>query len=274
MKKTIFILLFLIIVVAIIFFLTVEPKKDTSNTNISETEVTNINTNSNSNVNITNIETTDVVRWDNFGEGYIPSSTPPECPDPLVLQTPVDLNKVYSILYPGQERGGDFKPHGGFRFADGTDDEIRVTIPMDARLLEGVRYYENDYLQYMFSFINNCGIMYRFDHLATLSEELEEIVSELPEPKVDDTRTYHFLENYEYNSGDVIATTVGEGDNVFVDWGVYDLRQKNGVNIDQFDSLAEYGICWFDLLPTEDETIVRSLPAGDSTSGANSKYCL
>lgn len=29
----------------------------------------------------------------------------PPCPEPLVLQTPVDLNKVTAILYPGQEIG-------------------------------------------------------------------------------------------------------------------------------------------------------------------------
>lgn len=44
------------------------------------------------------------------GFGLPPSKQLTECPDPLILQTPVDINKVTSILYPGQERGGDFKP--------------------------------------------------------------------------------------------------------------------------------------------------------------------
>lgn len=48
------------------------------------------------------------VAWD--------AESAPACPDPLILQTPVDLTLATAILYPGQERGGDFKPHGGFRF--------------------------------------------------------------------------------------------------------------------------------------------------------------
>ncbi|MBU0707326.1 hypothetical protein KKG41_03065 [Patescibacteria group bacterium] len=257
--------------------MTVESKRD--NTEKTETNMA-VNTateaiNTNANTNTNSIDTADFVRWDNFGDGYIAATTPLECPDPLTMQTPVDLTKVINILYPGQKRGGDFKPHGGFRFADGTEEEIPVTIPMDARLYEGVRYIEGGYLQYMFGFLNSCGVMYRFDHLAGLSDKLQAIADTLPEAKVGDTRTYQFGEAVQFTTGEQIAMAVGEGDNVFVDWGVYDIRQKNGVTIDdEIDTLAEYGVCWFGLLNNEDEATVRSLPAGDSTSGAYSEYCL
>ena len=49
----------------------------------------------------------------------------PSCPTPL-LQTPVDLSKVTSILYPGQERGGNYKAHGGFGFDNATDNLVTV----------------------------------------------------------------------------------------------------------------------------------------------------
>ena len=45
------------------------------------------------------------------------------CPAPL-LQTPVDLSKVTSILYPGQERGGNYKAHGVFGFDNAPDNLV------------------------------------------------------------------------------------------------------------------------------------------------------
>ena len=44
-------------------------------------------------------------------KGNIPLSSmgTPSCPDPLILQLPVDIDKITGMLYPGQERGGHFK---------------------------------------------------------------------------------------------------------------------------------------------------------------------
>ena len=277
MKKVFIIVAVVIVTAGVIFFLTVEPREDRSNANEVVANVTNSNSNTNIPTPTTASANTNkygIIRWDNYRDGFVPSGTPPDCPDPLVMQTPVDLTSVVNILYPGQKRGGDFKPHGGFRFEGVAGLEVPVTIPMDATLLEGVQYIEGGHLQYMFGFLNSCGIMYRFDHLATLSDRLQTIADTLPEPKVSDTRTNHFTEVIEFTAGETIATAVGAGDNVFVDWGVYDIRQKNGVTIDEEDTLAEYGVCWFDLLNAEDEATVRALPAGDSTSGAYSEYCL
>ena len=57
------------------------------------------------------------VSWQ-LGKGNVWQAigTPPSCPDPLVLASPVNISKVSAILYPGQPRGGAFKPHGAFRF--------------------------------------------------------------------------------------------------------------------------------------------------------------
>jgi len=242
--------------------------------NNANTAIEVVNTNT-TNTNTSTIDNTGFIRWNNRDDSFVPTGTPPECPDPLVMQTPVDLTRVINILYPGQKRGGDFKAHGGFRFEGVAGLEVPVTIPMDAWLIEGARYIEGGHLQYMFGFQNSCGIMYRFDHLYTLTDKLQERADALPEPKEDDTRTYYFPKVIEFTAGEIIATAVGAGDNVFVDWGVYDIRQKNGVTTDEpEDTLAEYGVCWFDLLNAEDEATVRSLPAGDSISGANSEYCL
>lgn len=194
--------------------------------------------------------------------------TPP-CPKPLILQTPVDLNKVTSILYPGQERGGNFKPHGGFRFDKSRFDEIEVKAPMATYITDAARYIEMGEVQYMFDFQNDCGIRYRFDHLLVLSPKLMKIAENLPQAKENDSRTTHINGNIKVTQGEVIATAVGfkNNSNVFVDFGVYDMRGK------VFTSSQENAVCWFDLLSASDSAKVKSLPPGDSKSGTQSTLC-
>lgn len=191
------------------------------------------------------------------------------CPNPLIIQTPIDLNKVTSILYPGQMRGGDFKPHGGFRFDNSKPDEIEVKAPMDAKFVEGSRYIEQGEVQYMFDFQTSCGIRFRFDHLLVLTPKFAKIAESLPNPKVDDSRTTRINPSVDVQRGEVIATAVGlqKGKNVFVDFGVYDMNGK------LFQNPRENAICWFDLLPPEDTVKVKSLPPADSVSGSQSTLC-
>lgn len=213
-------------------------------------------------------------------DGWKPSGKPPDCPSPLGLQTPVDLSLVTTILYPGQIRGGDYKAHGGFRFDSSKNDEITVKAPIDAVVSDASRYIEQGEAQYMLDFVNPCGIRYRFDHLLVLEPKFAKIADQLPPAKVDDSRTTPVNPPVSISKGEIIATAVGlrKSSNVFVDWGVYDMRSKNKASKDpnwarQHYLLAKYGICWFDLLPPEDAAKVKNLPAGDSISGSKSDYC-
>lgn len=198
------------------------------------------------------------------------------CPDPLVLQTPVDLNKVTAILYPGQERGGDFKHHGGFRFDNSKPDEIEVRAPLDSNLREAQAYIEDGEVQYLFDFAHPCGIVYRFDHLETLSPKFAEFAKSLPVLSEEDWKSGGFHQkdlsnlNIRVNQREVIATSVGfrKTNNVFVDLGVYDLRGKS-----MFQNPRPYAVCWFDMLTASDSAKVRSLPPGDSKSGSQSTLC-
>lgn len=201
-----------------------------------------------------------------FLAGEVPNQPP--CPEPLILQTPVDITQVTSILYPGQERGGDFKPHGGFRFDNASSNALEVRAPMDATFSDASRYLEEGEVQYMFDFQAECGIRYRFDHLLTLAPKFAAIADQLPDAKEHDSRTVP-VEPLRVKAGDVIATAVGfkKTTNVFVDFGVYDLRGKGRTNP------RPYAVCWFDLLPPADATIVKSLPSGDSQSGTQSTLC-
>src|SRR3990167_2624559 len=197
------------------------------------------------------------------------------CPDPLSLQTPVDLDKVTAILYPGQERGGNFKAHGGFRFDNAKDNNIEVKAVMDSELQDAGRYLEQGEIQYLFDFVTSCGIRYRFDHLLTLSPKFTEMAEKLPQPKEGDSRTTH-IDPIGVKAGEVIATAVGfknnghdeSSINVFVDFGVYDLRGKS-----MFQNPQSFAVCWFNLLSESDEKIVRSLPSGSSESGTKSTLC-
>ncbi len=220
------------------------------------------------------------VTWQFDGQRWQPSNTPPECDEPLVLQTPVDISKVTAILYPGQTRG-QYKPHGGFRF-DGAPNEITVTAPYDAIVTQASRYIEGGEVQYLFEFVNECGIAYRFDHLLTLSDKFQALAEQLPAAKADDSRTTR-LSPVAVTAGETIATAIGFATtkNVTVDFGVYNLRTPNKASENAAykaahtnqSSLAYYGVCWLDLLPTDDKLTAKALPGGDGQVGKQSDYC-
>lgn len=221
------------------------------------------------------------VGWSYDGSDWKASGTPPACPEPLAIQSPVDVSLATAVLYPGQTRGGDYKAHGGIRFDGQKNDAIQVSAPMDAEVYEASRYIERGETQYLFVFIAPCGLMYRFDHLLTLSPAMRAIADTLPEAKPDDSRTTRIQPPVSVKAGDTIATAVGfvSGPNVSVDFGFYDLRKKNiasqnasyavSHSVDQ----AQHAICWFDLLPAADAVKVKNLPAGDGVSGKSSDYC-
>ena len=85
--------------------------------------------------------------------------------------------------------------------------------------------------------------------------------------------------------GETIGTAVGflayqnSEENFSLDWGVYDLRERNDASADPAwltqhpGEFSAYGICWFDYLSPGDRAIVQSLPPADGQSGATSDYC-
>ncbi|MEK7070187.1 MAG: hypothetical protein AAB966_00090, partial [Patescibacteria group bacterium] len=126
------------------------------------------------------------------------------------------------------------------------------------------------------------------DHLLTLTPKLQEMFDSLPLNKNGDSRTTYILPKVFVKKGEVLATQIGyrnfpggyKDKNVGVDFGLYDLRKTNGVNYDsafraKHPNINEYGtyaVCWFDYFSSEDETIVRNLPA-TGNDGKVSDYC-
>jgi len=210
------------------------------------------------------------------------------CPTPFVFPLPVDITKVTSILYPGQIRGGDYKAHGGFRFDTSKNDEITVTVPYDAEVIAGARYPVNGEIQYTFDFAHPCGIQYRFYHLLTLTPKFQQIADKFPLPEGMDSRSTRVNPPVKVKKGEVIATAVGltkggpevlGGIDTFVDWGVYDYRQKNEASKDPVWEKAhqsetyQYAVCWFDWISPEDKAKVLALPSADYEHGKDSDYC-
>lgn len=216
--------------------------------------------------------------WEWSGTAWKANGSAPACASPLMINSPVDATKATSILYPGQSRGDDYKPHGGFRFDTGT---VTVSAPLDATVTRASRYIQDNEIQYFFEFVNSCGIAYRFDHLRTLAPAFAKIADTLPAAKVDDSRTTD-LSGITVKAGDSVATEVGfmKTSNFSVDFGVYDFRtantasQTNGwASTHTNPELENHAVCWLDLLPEPAKTRVQSLPAGDSAMSKTSDYC-
>lgn len=222
-------------------------------------------------------ETQDIIRWRYMDEMWKPNGEPPECPEPFVFQSPVDLNLVTSILYPGQVRGSDFKPHGGFR-TDGTTGPVEVRAPFEGYVWNVARFYDAAGIHYMFDIQHPCGMMYRLGHLGAVPQKFQDIVSKLPEPAFGDSRTTE-VEPVFVEAGEIIATDTQESTGF--DLGVYDLRKENEASKDPAFREAHkdepyqayHALCWLNYLPEDQQATVKNFPGGDGISGKNSAYC-
>lgn len=226
------------------------------------------------------------VKWENSGDerGWISlSNSPPACPDPLKLTSPADVSKATSVLYPGQTRGGNYKPHGGLRFDGLKNTDVAVKSSIPGYVYRGGQYLSEGEIQYTFDIINSCGIMIRLGHLRTLSAAFQQIADKFPAATEGDSRSTKVEPVVQVKESESIATEVGirAGTNTFFDFGVYDLRTPNEISktaaykqkhADDME-LSWHAVCWFDMLPTADTAKAKSLPAGDPTSGKTSDYC-
>jgi len=219
--------------------------------------------------------------FDNRDGEWRVSGSPPACSDPLIVESPVDINQVSSILYPGQIRAGDYKPHGGFRFLR-SDNLVDVVAPMDGYLFKASRHIARGEIQYLMFFINDCGVMYKLDHLRTLTDKYERVFDDFPPPPVEDSRTTEINPRVFVQKGELIATEVGfkKDNNIFVDFGLYDLRQKNEVSQDPswvashpgMEEQGEHALCWFNNFKPQQAEILVNLSIG-SEEGNVSDYC-
>ena len=208
------------------------------------------------------------------------NGTAPSCPEPFVLQTPVDMSKVTGALWPGQARGNDYKGHGGFSFNEKDTESVIVTAPIGSHLVQAAKYLESDQEQILLFFSVPCGYSYRFDHVRGLSPKVEEALQAIPTATAGDSRTTVISPPLWVEQGEVIANSVGLPNfNIFVDFGLYDVRKPNNLTpnpawADLFAKdveFGQYGVCFFDYLPGSDGATMRSFPTG--IEGPTSDYC-
>ena len=226
------------------------------------------------------------IKWtfnDKLGRWTVPGAVPPNCTEPIITNSPLDTTKATAKLFPGQYRGGDYKPHGGFSFDTSRSSDIQVVMPMNAKLTGMSRYIEGNEVQYLLSFETDCGIAFRFDHLYTLSPAFQRIANTLPVPKPDDSREKFISPAVSFKAGVVVATAIGHPatNNIGMDFGVYDYRKPNDISKNatwaalhqKNKPLDWYGVCWFDMLPSADKVRTNALPSRDQKSKNISDYC-
>jgi hypothetical protein len=221
--------------------------------------------------------------WQQTAEGWRASRQAPDCPAQPMLKAPADLSKATSVLYPGQTRG-QYKPHGGLRFDTITDNNITVTSPFDGYVVKATRNFAQGTteIQYGFDIMSDCGVMTRLGHLREIPDNLQAIVSKLPEAS-ENSRIENVNPPVRVKQGDVLATKVGliSEKNTFFDWGVYDYREQNAASRQSSYQSAHpqkeldwYGVCWLtDWLPASDVSLLSKLPAGAGENGKTSDYC-
>lgn len=269
--------LIIIVLLGVIAFLILRDSKGDNNNSFLES--------------INHPKSSEGIRWnyDFSSEKWVTSGTPPDCPDPLIIPSPAEVTLATSVLYPGQIRGTDYKPHGGFRFDNLPSNELDVYTPMDGNLYQAARHLEGGEVQYSLYFINDCGIMYKLDHLRELTDKFNKILDKIPMGAEGDSRTTFIEPQVFFPKGEQVAVKVGieksnlgvGGRNVFFDYGVYDLRKPNGTDYSEeflknqpnINYFGTHAICWLDNLPEDEKSVVYSLPGADSTSGTKSDYC-
>ncbi len=225
-------------------------------------------------------EQSERVVWEYYPDRmeWEPNGVPPECPEPFIVKSPVDVNLPTSVLYPGQERGGNYKPHGGFRFDSLKNNSVEVRAPFDAYIVDGSRYYVDGEIQYMLDFENECGIRYRLGHMLKLAPKFAEIAEGFREPSEGDSRTTP-TEPLLVKEGELIAIEIGFDGNAGMDFGVYDIRQRNDAAQDEEwleqheDGQAPYAVCWLDWMSAEESAVLKALPGADGINGKKSDYC-
>ncbi len=216
------------------------------------------------------------VRWDYKNGKWIPTREPPACPEPLVLKVPVDLERVTGILYPGQVRSEDFKPHGGFATNGQGADVVRAPLQ---GYIKDVAYFTDEFgVHYMYDIQHECGIMVRIGHLGAVPDKFQAVFDTANKRGYRDSVTME-VQSVLVEAGEIIATNSQTGKGF--DFGMYDLRKENQAAQDlafreahaDEAGQAYYALCWLDWFTEEESKKLKALPGVDWKSGKESAYC-
>jgi hypothetical protein len=203
-----------------------------------------------------------------------------ECSQTPRITSPVMVEEIRSLTYPGQTRGGKYFTDSVLTVKSPVN-EVAVSLPLAAKLIEGRKYVEQGEEQYTLVFETECNIRLRYDHLAVLSPHLAERVSQLP-LSPENSAAMVALDGNDTAKGEILASRVGifKNNTAVMGFGMYDYNQNNKASKSS-DWLADparqtedarHGVCWLDNLVVSDQTTVKLLSAKDGSTQV-SDYC-
>ena len=268
----------LLAVVALFAACAAEPTPTSSSTSDSPTLAPPTST-------LSDQENSNEVRWqvDRNGEwSYI--GNPPDCEpfETLFTTFPIEMEYLTQFARPGRTGMGEtiYIGHGALRADTSIHDQVTVRFPAEGFSLAQVsrrfeNYIDSNEEQIKLEFIHPCGLLVRLDHLARLSNRWALIVEGVPLGT--DSRITFFPQNVHFvAAGEILSEGIGHAANTYLDFGVYDFRNKNDVasyvvsHWPDYRGTADYGICWSAFFGAETEKALSELPAG---ANPLSDYC-
>ena len=222
----------------------------------------------------------------NKDKAWQSSSSPVACGplEELFHKFPINLSILTQFARPGRATTMGNEPiyiaHGALRADNTPHNQISVQFPAAGFSLYAANRRIENYIdsteeQVKLEFIHPCGVLIRLDHLAQMTERWSNIIKDVPVTS-NSRVTFFPQQTYFVTEGEVIANGIGHASNTYLDFGVYDLRQKNKIanyiaeDWPAYKGSADHGVCWPSLFNIEIESLLYSLPAG---AVATSDFC-
>ena len=232
------------------------------------------------------------VKWSNWETGeWSPSSTPPKCGplEDMFNVFPLDIAVVDVFTPPGRPGGNGsyYISHGHLRSQNTPHNQIDVKFPAEGfslyavnRRLEDyyieeketdtIKHIADDEEQVKLEFHHPCGIKIMIDHIAQINDRWSEIIKNVPVLLNDSGVTFMPDGQYFVESGEVLGYAIGHSTNTNLDFGVYDLRNKNDLaemmarDWPQYAITASHAICWTDLFGAETQKLLEGKAVSSS----------
>jgi hypothetical protein len=124
-------------------------------------------------------------------------------------------------------------------------------------------------------FHHPCGIQVWIDHLAKPTDRWASIIEDVP-VTTSSRITFMPAGTHQVQAGEVLANGIGHEHHTYLDFGVYDLRNKNSVaemitnEWPDYRSTGDYAICWSTFFGPDTQQLLEALPAGAVDT---SDYC-
>ena len=203
-----------------------------------------------------------------------------QCSTSPKLSLPVESSSISTLTYPGLERDGAYVTTSRLKLKSSTN-EVRILLPLKARLVGASRYLEQGETQYMLSFETSCKYKISYDHLSVVALEFLDDISKLPDQSAN-TKSLVKIAGKEYDPGAVVATRAGYviTNNTFFDFGLYNSNSVNSISKDSVwaknalhqSEDATHGVCWLDYLSTPDKANIEPTLQADPLSKTGD-YC-